>query len=74
MMVRDFVYGEIESWKDDPMRAGDFASISTTAVFGYISYATYVAGVSVPGGGQVVLIGVGAISALWSILQYYEII
>ena len=74
MAVRSFITGELDSWSDDPKRAGDFAANLGSATVWSIEYVAFAAGASIPVIGQGVLLGVGAVCLAWSTLRYYNVI
>ena len=72
--VKNFISGELDSWSNDPRRAGDFAANLGSATVWSIECVAFAAGVSIPGIGQCVLLGVGAVCLTWSTLRYYNVI
>lgn len=69
MMARDFVYGEIESWKDDPERAMDFAVITAGNASAYYSYVLFVANPTVGAG---IFLVAGVVGGIWATLQHFK--
>ena len=74
MTVRGAITGELESWSNDPARAGDFAANLGSATTGYIGYAALASGASIPVVGQWIVVGVGAVCVTWSVLRYYSVV